>query len=138
MDLNLPVYKTNEDLQKRAKMVINAAVKMKCRRFIKARDIVNENARLNLAFLCHCFQIYPCLEKEVEKEEGNEEEIEERVTETREEKTFRNWINSLGVEPFVSDLHHELQDGWVLLQVLKIVRYFLHHYDTKLYNLFFY
>ena len=55
--------------------------------------------------------------------ETEEAVMEERVTETREEKTFRNWINSFGVEPIVSDLHHELQDGWVLLQVLKIVSY---------------
>lgn len=108
----------------RAKLVVNAASKMKCRRFIKPRDIVNENSRLNLAFICHCFRIYPGLEKEKE----SVAEVEERVVETREEKTFRNWINSLGVEPFVVDLNHELQDGWVLLQVIKIVR----HFDSSL------
>ena len=120
MDLDLPEWRTTEDLNKRAMKIIKAAVKMKCRRFIKARDIVNENARLNLAFLCHCFQMYPCLLRETEEDESKM--TEERIGETREEKAFRNWINSLGVEPFVSDLHHELQDGWVLLQVLdKIV-----------------
>ena len=97
-------------------MIIDAAVQMKCRRFIRARDIVNENSKLNLAFLCNCFKLYPGLEIQ----EKSEEE-EKTLYETREEKTFRNWINSLGVEPFVSDLHHELQDGWALLQVLGIV-----------------
>ena len=119
MDLDLPKYKIGDSLQNRAMKVIEAATTMKCRKFIKARDIVNENSRLNLAFLCHCFNMYPCLEKEVEFENR---ELGEVTGETREEKTFRNWINSLGVEPFVSDLQYELQDGWILLQVLEIVR----------------
>ena len=115
MDLDLPEGNTTEILEKRAVKIINAATKMKCRRFIKARDIVNEKGRLNLAFLCHCFQMYPNLD------DDDSEGVQENINETRDEKAFRNWINSLGVEPFVFDLHHELQDGWVLLQVLDIV-----------------
>lgn len=103
---------------KRATVVINAAIKLNCRRFVKENTIVNGNARLNLLFLCHCFRMYPCLEKH----DRWRKEVEKGVAETTEEKTFRNWINSLAVEPFVSDLHHELEDGWVLLQVLHTVR----------------
>ena len=30
---------------------------------------------------------------------------------------FRNWMNSLGVSPFVNSLYQDLKDGLVLLQV---------------------
>ena len=30
---------------------------------------------------------------------------------------FRNWMNSLGVDPFVNSLYQDLKDGLVLLQV---------------------
>ena len=30
---------------------------------------------------------------------------------------FRNWMNSLGVAPFVNNLYSDLKDGLVLLQV---------------------
>jgi len=43
------------------------------------------------------------------------------VEETREEKQFRNWMNSLGVDPFVNNLYSDLGDGLVLLQLLDRV-----------------
>lgn len=52
-----------------------------------------------------------------------EEEIEEIevIEETREEKTFRNWMNSLGVDPYVNHLFQDLRDGVVLLQLFDKV-----------------
>lgn len=45
-------------------------------------------------------------------------EIEEHVVEeTREEKTYRNWMNSMGVSPFVNHLYGDLQNGIVIFQV---------------------
>ena len=34
---------------------------------------------------------------------------------------FRNWMNSLGVDPFVNNLYQDLNDGLVLLQVSQSV-----------------
>jgi len=39
------------------------------------------------------------------------------VEETREEKTYRNWMNSLGVKPKVNYLYSDLQDGLIIFQV---------------------
>ena len=39
------------------------------------------------------------------------------MDETREERTFRNWMNSLGVNPFVNHIYTDLSDGIILLQV---------------------
>lgn len=33
---------------------------------------------------------------------------------------FRNWMNSMGVNPFVNSLYQDLKDGLVLLQVLYL------------------
>jgi hypothetical protein len=41
----------------------------------------------------------------------------EAIEETREEKTYRNWMNSLGVDPYVNYLYSDLQNGLVIFQV---------------------
>ena len=71
------------------------------------QDVVRGHARLNLAYVANLFNTHPGLEP-------MEVEI---IEETREEKTFRNWMNSLGVNPFVNNLYNDLRDGLVLLQV---------------------
>jgi len=80
-----------------------------CRKFVRATDIVKGNAKLNLAFVANLFNTWPALapmEKPVPV-----------IEETREEKTFRNWMNSLGVEPYVNMLYEDLRDGVALLQL---------------------
>lgn len=102
------------DPTKLAELVLENAAKMKCRKFVRVRNIVNGNAKLNLAFVCNLFNNYPALEP-VEEELPNLEE-------TREEKTFRNWMNSMGVNPFVQNLFLDLDDGCVLLQLFELVK----------------
>ena len=53
--------------------------------------------------------------------EPAEEELP-NLEETREEKTFRNWMNSMGVKPFVQNLFLDLDNGCVLLQLFELVR----------------
>lgn len=88
---------------------------MKCRKFVRVKDIIKGNAKLNLAFLCNLFHNFPALEPA-------EEELP-NLEETREEKTFRNWMNSMGVKPFVHNLFLDLDDGSVLLQLFDLVKY---------------
>jgi len=64
---------------------------------------------LNLAFVANLFNTCPGLEPV--------EETFEEVEETREEKAFRTWINSLGVDPYVNYLYNDLRDGLILLQI---------------------
>lgn len=42
--------------------------------------------------------------------------------ETREERTFRNWMNSLGVNPSVNHLYGDLQDAMVILQLYEKIK----------------
>lgn len=46
----------------------------------------------------------------------------ELVQETREERTYRNWMNSLGVDPHVNYLYSDLQNGLVIFQLYDYIR----------------
>jgi len=105
---------TQSDRTKRAEMVLVNADKLNCKKFVKARDIVNGNAKLNLAFIANLFNNHPGLEPV--------EQVFEEIEETREEKAFRNWMNSLGVDPYVNHLYEDLRDGIILLQILDKIQ----------------
>ena len=44
------------------------------------------------------------------------------IEETREEKTYRNWMNSMGVRPFVNYIYEDLSNGLVIFQLYDIIR----------------
>ncbi|EGC34278.1 actin bundling protein [Dictyostelium purpureum] len=94
--------------EKRAAIVLENADKIGCKKFLKPKDIVTGYQKLNLAFVANLFNTHPALEP-----------VEDVVIieETREEKTFRNWMNSLGVDPFVNNLYEGVHDGLVLIQL---------------------
>uniref|UniRef100_A0A0M3J6L0 Calponin-homology (CH) domain-containing protein n=1 Tax=Anisakis simplex TaxID=6269 RepID=A0A0M3J6L0_ANISI len=48
--------------------------------------------------------------------------VEEVVEETREEKTYRNWMNSMGVSPYVNYLYGDLTNGCIIFQLYDIIR----------------
>jgi plastin-2 len=99
------------DHLKRAEAMLDNAEKMKCRRFVRPTDVVKGNPKLNLAFVANLFNTYPAL---------NPVEVTV-IEETREEKTYRNWMNSLGVSPYVNNLYQDLRDGLVILQLFDHV-----------------
>eukprot|EP00794_Sanderia_malayensis_P016558 gene16558-18235_t len=103
------------NLNKRAEMLLSNADRIKCRKFLRAKDIVEGNPKLNLAFVANLFNTFPALEL------GEMEEIEP-YEESREEKTFRNWMNSLGVNPFVNHLYNDLGNGLVLFQLFDAIK----------------
>jgi dimeric dUTPase (all-alpha-NTP-PPase superfamily) len=93
---------------KRAEMVLQGADKLDCRKFVTAKDINKGHQKLNLAFVANLFNTWPALAPV---------EVKVVIEETREEKTYRNWMNSLGVDPFVNYLYDDLRDGVVLLEL---------------------
>jgi len=102
------------DMNQRAELVLQNADKIGCKKFVKARDIVKGNGKLNLAFVANLFNTCPGLEPVQEVPVIDEE--------TREEKAFRMWINSLGVDPYVNNLYEDLRDGLILLQILDKIK----------------
>ncbi|XP_031366065.1 plastin-2 [Apis dorsata] len=79
-------------------------------------DVVNGIYKLNLAFVANMFNNYPGLDKP-ENNIGLES-----LEETREEKTYRNWMNSMGVVPHVNWLYSDLADGLVIFQLYDIIK----------------
>lgn len=97
--------------------MLQQAAKLKCRAFVTPQDVVNGVYKLNLAFVANLFNNHPGLDQQ----NGNLGEYE-AVEETREEKTYRNWINSMGVNPHVNWLYSDLADGIVIFQLYDIIK----------------
>nr|VZI36664.1 unnamed protein product [Spirometra erinaceieuropaei] len=106
------------DIQKRAGIVMENARILDASTLLSPEDIylasdTNQRDKLNLGFVATLFNMYPGLE--------NPGDLEIQP-ESLEEKTYRNWMNSMGVSPFVSHLYSNLSDGLVLLQLIDIIR----------------
>ncbi|XP_017782182.1 PREDICTED: plastin-2 isoform X2 [Nicrophorus vespilloides] len=115
-DVNTEALYIN-NLEERAELMLKQAAKLKCRSFVTPQDVINGVYKLNLAFVANLFNNHPALEQTNGVLEGYE-----TVEETREEKTYRNWINSMGVSPHVNWLYSDLADGLVVFQLYDIIK----------------
>ncbi|KAG8580914.1 hypothetical protein GDO81_007478 [Engystomops pustulosus] len=102
---------------KRANCMLNQADKLGCRQFVTPSDVVSGNPKLNLAFVANLFNMYPALNKA----NGNDF-LNQIEGETNEERTFRNWMNSLGVNPYVNHMYSDLSDALVIFQLYDRTR----------------
>ncbi|XP_038604242.1 plastin-3 isoform X1 [Tachyglossus aculeatus] len=102
----------------RAELMLQQADRLGCRQFVTPTDVVSGNPKLNLAFVANLFNKYPALTK------PDSQDIDWTLLEgeTREERTFRNWMNSLGVSPHVNHLYGDLQDALVILQLYERIK----------------
>jgi len=109
-----------KDNERRAGMVVRNADRLGAKVFIKPKNIVDGNEKLNLAFTAsifnHCPGLIPITEEEEKKLIGM---MEDDVGDTREERAFRMWVNTLGIPNlYVNNLFEDCKDGLVLLKVL--------------------
>ncbi|XP_067848655.1 plastin-2-like [Heptranchias perlo] len=107
-----------KDDLKRAESMLQQAERLGCRQFVTATDVVRGNPKLNLAFVANLFNKYPALHKP----ENQDIDWSLLEGETREERTFRNWMNSLGVTPRVNHLYSDLEDALVILQLYEKIK----------------
>ncbi|KAI3716166.1 hypothetical protein L6452_23304 [Arctium lappa] len=106
-----------KDPVERANLVLEQAEKMECKRYVTSKDIVEGSTNLNLAFVAEIFQHRNGLK--VDKAKCSfAEMISDDESTSREERCFRMWINSLGVETHVNNVWEDVRNGWVLLEVL--------------------
>lgn len=97
------------------------ADKISCNSLITAHQVAAGNPRLNLAFTANIFNTMPGLE-ELQEEEVKEVEVQlhevepENEGDSREERAFRMWFNSLNIDREVTHLFEEVKDGMILLQ----------------------
>ncbi|KAI6647359.1 Fimbrin [Oopsacas minuta] len=106
------------DMETRASKMLNQADKIDCKKFVRPKDVVNGNKKLNMAFVANLFNTYPALDPPDDLPDFDMNDMGEK----REEKTFRNWMNSLGVDPFVNNIYSDLSDGLVLLQLFDKIK----------------
>ncbi|KAJ3428611.1 fimbrin-1 [Anaeramoeba flamelloides] len=107
-----------EDPDSRNEMIVKNAERLNVKDFISTDTLNSNNEKLNLAFLANLLQIRSgIIPKTKEIKTSSLPEFG-----TREERSFRNWINSLGVNPKVNNLYEDLKDGVILLQVIDFVQ----------------
>ncbi|KAM3911107.1 plastin-3 isoform 1-T2 [Leptodactylus fuscus] len=117
IDINMSGFNEKDDL-KRAEYMLQQADRLGCRQFVTPADVVSGNPKLNMAFVANLFNKYPALTKP----ENQDIDWSLLEGETREERTFRNWMNSLGVNPHVNHMYNDLQDALVILQLYEKIK----------------
>lgn len=106
------------DLVKRAGIMIDNSKKMGCDDVVGPRDIVKGNPKVNVLLVAEMFNTKHGLD-ELEEKLDLAGIIDDDIEGTKEERAFRMWINSLGIDGvFIDSLFHDLQDGLVLLKVI--------------------
>jgi len=125
------------DKTERARAMLKMAEKLGIKPIITANDVVRGDEKLNMAFLAELFNKHNGLNRESisqdvldELDLENADDLDGMVEEeTREEETYRNWVNSLGIAPIssampgnVSRLYSDLRDGLYLLKIEDEVR----------------
>uniref|UniRef100_A0A8D0AV71 Plastin 1 (I isoform) n=1 Tax=Sander lucioperca TaxID=283035 RepID=A0A8D0AV71_SANLU len=109
MSVKIDMSGLNErDLDQRAELMLQQAARLDCRQFVSPHDVTSGNSKLNMAFVANLYNMHPGLQKSSNAE-------------SNEEKTFRNWMNSLGVSPYVNHLYCDLCDGLVIMQLYEKV-----------------
>ncbi|KAI4306166.1 hypothetical protein L6164_029467 [Bauhinia variegata] len=109
-----------KDPYERAKLVLDHAEKMGCKRYLTPKDIVEGSSNLNLAFVAQIFHQRSGLSTDSRKM-SYAEIMTDDVQTSREERCFRLWINSLGVATYVNNVFEDVRNGWVILEVLDRV-----------------
>ncbi|GAB4830337.1 Fimbrin-2 [Ancistrocladus abbreviatus] len=112
-----PFILTVNDPLERAKLVLEHADKMGCKRYLTAKDIVEGLPSLNLAFVAHIFQHRNGLSTRTKQISFLETLLDDAQI-SREERAFRFWLNSLGNSTYIDNIFEDVRNGWVLLETL--------------------
>lgn len=104
----------------RATHVIRNAANLGAEIFIKPKDITDGNKKLNISFVAVLFNTCPGLYlSEEKKAEFDLSDLEiDDVGDSREERVFRMWMNSLNIEDlYINNLFADMQTGVNLLKL---------------------
>ena len=109
-----------QNQEERASKIINdARDKLNVPAFIQPSQLAGGDKRMNLAFCAQIFNTCPgFFITEEELADFADLFDDDDQEDSREERVFRMWINSLGIEDmYVNNLYEDLRDGVVLLRV---------------------
>mmetsp|Transcript_15071 Transcript_15071/g.25123 ORF Transcript_15071/g.25123 Transcript_15071/m.25123 type:complete len:586 (-) Transcript_15071:608-2365(-) len=117
-----------ENPMARAGKAINYAKAIGAEVFLKPKDICDGNKKLNTSMVAQLFNTNHGLKIEVADKRRSSQLLDLSALDigdagdSREERVFRMWINSLNIENvYVNDLFNETMDGVVLLKVMNQV-----------------
>ena len=116
------------DLRVRARKFIDNSKKLGAESYITPDDICAGNSKLNTLFVASIFNAYPGLDPPTEEEIDAAKMLDDDIEGAREERAFRMWINSLGLNDqdgnvvYINNLYEESKDGLVLLRTLEKVK----------------
>ncbi|KAL1508672.1 hypothetical protein AB1Y20_004767 [Prymnesium parvum] len=114
---------SESDLTARAKYIVSQGTRMGAEFKPQPQDIVKGNEKLNLGFAAALFNACSGLDPPNEENLALLAEIpDDEGGDSREERAFRMWINSLGIEKYVNNLFDDVSDGMVILQTMDHVR----------------
>lgn len=107
----------------RATIVCENAAKIGCSNVATPNDLVSNSPLVNILFLADLFNTKHGLEeltKEVFDVANKLAKMDDDdFVGSHEERAFRQWINSLGIEDvFINNLYEDLRDGIVLCKVI--------------------
>lgn len=103
---------------KRVTKIISDAKKIGVETTITPEEILGGNPKLNLLFCAQIFNKCPGLAPPSEeiKKQAKELIFDEDIGDSREERSFRLWMNSLGIDQvYINNLFEDLKDGLYLL-----------------------
>lgn len=111
------------DLNKKAQTVLNNAKKINVESYIKPSDICEGNQKLNVLFTAAIFNECHGLDPVTEEEAYEAAKLLEDDDEgSREERSFRLWMNSLNIQDvYFNNLYEDCKDGNLLLKVIDKV-----------------
>lgn len=118
-----PIIRETEPMP-RATRVINHSKAIGAEVFIKPKDICDGNKKLNISLVAQLFNTCHGLVIEEGKELPDLSTLEiDDVGDSREERVFRMWINSLNIEDvYINNLFADTQDGYYMLKVMDKVQ----------------
>ena len=129
------LLRQTDDKIERAVAVVGHARRLGVDFIVQPSDIVNGNDKLNLAFVAALFNACPGLEPPVEQAQIDlldelPEDDDDDAGDSREERAFRMWINSLALPDSATadgsgtchNLFDDVRDGVLLLHVMDHMR----------------
>ncbi|KAJ4907659.1 Fimbrin-3 [Raphanus sativus] len=100
-------------------MVLEHAERINCKRYLTAEEIVEGSSYLNLAFVAQIFHERNGLSTDGRPSFAGR--MTEDIHSPRDERCYRLWINSLGIDSYVNNVFEDVRNGWILLEVLDKV-----------------
>lgn len=121
--IDLAKVKSEDDTKKRAKMIIDAAHKFGINPLIGPSDIESGNSKLNTVFTADIFNHKHGLEELTKEEYEAAAMLDDDIEGSKEERSYRMWVNSLGIDDiYINNLYEEARDGLVLLKVMDRIQ----------------